>query len=92
MAGAILSILPILTHWNFRTAPWGSSVIVLSLLLLFPILKYGNRRREVKEASQMAAYDGGMMVTQGHLEPAQTSRAGSLIHPGLPGHQLHPSP
>lgn len=40
----------------------------------------------------MAAYDGGMMVTQGHLEPAQTSRAGSFIHPGLPGHQRHPSP
>lgn len=40
----------------------------------------------------MAAYDEGVMVTQCHLELAQTSRAGSLIHPGLPGHQLHPSP
>ena len=49
------------------------------------VLKYGNRLREIEEVSQMAAYDGGVMVTQCHLELAQTSRAGSLIHPECQG-------
>ena len=44
----------------------------------------------------MAAYDGGVMVTQCHLELAQTFRAGSLIHPDCQGisyiHPLNLSP